>query len=211
MPDVRAHASQAPARPSRTESRRLGGPEGNARLTGATAAVLLPLLALEGVTILSLRPLLSVHIFVGMLLVPPVLLKLASAGWRFIRYYTGAEPYVAGGPPQLLMRLLAPLLVAATALLFATGIALIALGPHSGRGLTLGLHKASFIVWIAVAGLHVVVYAPRVPRLASGDYRRRHGRDGSALRRGAVAAALVAGVTLAAATLPLATPWLNRR
>jgi hypothetical protein len=195
----------------RPRIRRLGGPEGNARLTGMTATVLLVLLAIEGITILFLRPLLSVHIFVGMLLIPPVVLKLASVGWRFARYYAGAEPYQAKGPPHSLIRMLAPLVVAATAGLFATGVALIVLGPHSGRGIVLGLHKVSFVVWLVVTGIHVLVYAARIPRLLAADFRPRERTDGSLLRRGALAAALVAGVTLAAATFPLAGPWLHRR
>jgi hypothetical protein len=189
--------------------RRLGGHEGNARLTGMTAALLLVLLAIEGVTILFLRPLLSVHIFVGMLLIPPVLLKVGSTGWRFARYYLGAGAYRAKGPPSLLMRMLAPLVVAATAGLFSTGVALIVLGPHQGRGIVLGLHKASFVIWLVVTGIHVLVYAPRIPRLLSGDFRSRERLEGSHLRRGALAGALVAGATLAAATFPLAGPWLH--
>ena len=55
---------------------RTSGAEGNERLTGATAVVLLGLLAVEGVTILFLRRLLPVHVFLGMLLIPPVALKL---------------------------------------------------------------------------------------------------------------------------------------
>src|SRR3954447_16682109 len=112
---------------------RSGGSVGNERLTAATGGTLLVLLAVEGVTILFLRPLLSVHIFVGMLLIPPVALKVGSAGWRVVRYYTGSSAYVAKGPPHWFMRMLAPLVVAATAALFATGVALIVLGPHSGR------------------------------------------------------------------------------
>ena len=50
---------------------------------------LLVLLAIEGATIPWIRPLLSVHIFVGMLLLGPVALKLATTGYRFARYYTG--------------------------------------------------------------------------------------------------------------------------
>jgi hypothetical protein len=167
------------------------------------------LLAIEGVTILFLRPLLSVHIFVGMLLIPPVLLKLGSTGWRFARYYLGAGAYRAKGPPSLLMRMLAPLVVAATAGLFSTGVALIVLGPDQGRGIVLGLHKASFVIWLVVTGIHVLVYAPRIPRLLSGDFRPRERLRGSQLRRGALAGALVAGATLAAATFPLAGPWLH--
>src|SRR5439155_1712802 len=82
---------------------------------GAMASVVLAaLLLVEGVTILFLRPLLPVHIFVGMLLIPPVALKLASTGYRFVRYYTGKPEYVRLGPPHIVLRALAPLLVAAT-------------------------------------------------------------------------------------------------
>ena len=87
---------------------------GNERLTATAGAILLVLLAVEGVTILSIRQLLSVHMIVGLLLIPPVLLKLASTGYRFLRYYAGDPEYVAKGPPHLAMRLLAPLLVVAT-------------------------------------------------------------------------------------------------
>jgi hypothetical protein len=40
----------------------------------------------ETLTTLSLRSYLPVHIFLGLLLLPPVALKLASTGWRFLRY-----------------------------------------------------------------------------------------------------------------------------
>ncbi|MGH7497740.1 MAG: hypothetical protein ACREL3_02695, partial [Gemmatimonadales bacterium] len=70
------------------------GVAGNARLTGAAAAAQLVLLAAEGATIPFIGPLLGPHIFIGMLLIPPVLLKLGSTGYRFARYYTHAEPYV---------------------------------------------------------------------------------------------------------------------
>ena len=132
MPEFEQSPARPFAAPLRARARRLGGPEGNARLTGMTAAMLLVLLAIEGVTILFLRPLLSVHIFVGMLLIPPVALKLGSTGWRFMRYYAGDRAYRASGPPQLLMRMLAPLVVVATAGLFVTGVALIVLGPPRG-------------------------------------------------------------------------------
>ena len=69
----------------------VGGTEGNRRLTAATAAVLLVLLAAEGATLLAMDSLLSVHMFLGMLLIPPVALKLASTGYRFARYYLRDE------------------------------------------------------------------------------------------------------------------------
>jgi hypothetical protein len=87
---------------------------------------------LETLTTLSLRSYLPVHIFLGLLLLPPIALKLASTGWRFVRYYTGSKPYRLKGPPMLLLRLLAPLLIASTLTLFGSGIALIAVGHGGG-------------------------------------------------------------------------------
>jgi hypothetical protein len=52
--------------------------EANARLTGMTAALLLVLLAVEGFTILRIGKLLTLHVVIGMVLVPPVLLKIGS-------------------------------------------------------------------------------------------------------------------------------------
>ena len=57
-----------------------GGSAGNEQLTAMVAAVLVLLLAIEGATLLQLRSLLTVHAFVGMLLIPVVGLKLASIG-----------------------------------------------------------------------------------------------------------------------------------
>jgi hypothetical protein len=185
-----------------------GGTEGNARLTALTGLVLLVLLAVEGVTILDLRQLLSVHVFVGLLLIPPVALKLAATGYRLVRYYTRAAEYVRKGPPLLLMRMfVAPGLVAATIVLFATGVALIAVGP--GGGIVLTLHQMSFFVWLAAFGIHVLAYALRVPGLVAADWGRASGAPGAALRAGLVAVALLAGVTVALAVLPAAGPWLH--
>lgn len=202
--DAPARSTRALAR-SRSET---GGADGNERLTAASGAVLFVLLAVEGVTILFLRPLFSVHVFVGMLLIPPVALKLGSTGWRFARYYAGRREYVQKGPPLLPLRLLAPLVVASTAALFGTGVALLAVGP--GGGLVLGLHKASFVVWLGSTGIHVLAYLRRVPGLVRADWRReREPVGGSLARHGLVAGALVAGVILALTTLQYAHPWLH--
>jgi hypothetical protein len=176
---------------------------GNERLTATTAVLLLLLLAAEGVTILSIRPLLSAHIVIGLLLIPPIALKLLSTGYRFLRYYTGNAAYVAKGPPHVLMRLLAPLLVATTLTVLGTGVAMLALGPRHDRDLLVGLHKTSFVLWFCLMGVHVLVYAPRLPRLVLSG--RAPGR-----RAALVASSVAAGVVLAAATYSLAHPWLHR-
>jgi len=186
--------SSGPAPMSRMDS---GGVDGNERLTSATAVVLVVLLAALGVTILSIGPLIWWHVLLGMLLIPPVLLKLGSTGWRLVRYYGGADEYVSRGPPLLLLRLLAPLVVAATLAVFATGIALLAVGP--GGGFVLGLHKASFVVWLAVTGVHVLAHARRL--LPSGPV------PGGRLRLLLLGGTIVAGAVLAIATVRYAHPW----
>jgi hypothetical protein len=183
-------------------------PEANERLTAAAGAVLFFLLAAEGVTILFIRPLLSAHMFIGMLLIPPVALKLASTGWRFARYYRGDRDYVAKGPPLLPLRLLAPVVVASTVAVFATGVALLVAGP--GRGLVLGLHKASFVVWLVATGIHVLAYLPRVARLAASGWRpSRAAPRGGFARRALLAGALVTGLILALTTVGYTHPWAH--
>jgi hypothetical protein len=183
----------------------MGGSEGNRRLTGSTAAVLLVLLAAEGATLLAIRPLVSVHVFLGMLLVPPVALKVASTGYRFVRYYSGDREYRLAGPPHTLLRLLGPLVVLSTAALFAGGVGLIVLGPS--RGGVLGLHKASFVVWLAAMGAHVLAHILKVPRLAAADWQRHERLPGSAFRVWLLAGSLLVGLVVAIATVHLASPW----
>jgi hypothetical protein len=173
------------------------GVESNARLTGTTAAVLLVLLAIEGVTVLRVRALLSWHVFVGMLLVPPVLLKMGSTTWRFARYYRGAPAYRRKGPPPPLLRLLGPAVVILTVVLFASGIALV-LAPHSLRHSLLFAHKASFVLWFGAMTLHVLGHLLDTARLAPLDWARRTRRDvaGATARQWALAASLVVGAGL---------------
>jgi hypothetical protein len=185
------------------------GTDGNERLTALTAAALFVLLAAEGVTIASLSTLLTPHIFIGVVLIPPVLLKLGSTGYRFVRYYTGDREYRAAGPPALPLRMLAPLLVLLTVVVFASGVALVLAGsPHGSTLFT--VHKASFILWFIVAAIHIVYYLFRVPRVIgaeSGRPPRARGAANRGLRFAALAGALVVGVGLGLAFLPSAHSW----
>jgi hypothetical protein len=167
-----------------------GGTDGNERLTATAGALLLPLLAVEGVTIVFIRPLLSLHMFLGVLLIPLVALKLMSSSYRFFRYYAGNVHYRLKGPPQLVMRLLAPVLVASTGVVFSSGVVLLASGRRSG--IWLGIHKTSFIVWLTVASIHFLVYAWRLPRLI---FDRR--APGYAVRIALVVMALLIGFWIA--------------
>ena len=80
-------------------------PVGNERLTAIVGIVLLVLTVVELATIVfGVHRFMSLHVFVGFVLLPPIVLKLASTGWRFARYYTGTSAYVVRGPPLLPMR-----------------------------------------------------------------------------------------------------------
>jgi hypothetical protein len=188
-----------------------GGTSGNERLTAASAVVLLVLLAALGVTILAIRPLLSVHMFVGMLLIPPVLLKMASTGYRFIRYYTSDPRYRERGAPPTILRLIAPVVVISTVVVFASGVALLLAGsgPH---GLLLPLHKASFILWLAFMAVHVLGHVPDLLQaLSSGNEIQSELRGYGSGRSGrilSISGALVVGLALAVLYLPQFPSWV---
>jgi len=190
-----------------------GGTTGNEQLTAATGAVLLVLLAALGVTILRIRPLLSEHMFLGILLIPPVALKMASTGYRFVRYYTSNPRYRRKGAPPATLRLIAPIVMASTVVVFASGVALLLVGPAS-RGQLLLIHRASFIVWIAVTAIHVLGHLPDLPRAMKTRHEIQpelddgYG-DGHAGRVLSLSGALVTGVVLAILYIPQFTPWLN--
>jgi hypothetical protein len=183
-----------------------GGSEGNARLTAATAVVLTVLLLAEGVTLLGgVGRLLVPHIFIGLLLIPPLALKIASTGWRMLAYYRRVDEYVRKGPPQALLRILvAPVLVASTIVMFATGIAAAWVG-HGG--ILLGLHKASFVVWGVAFGIHFLAHALKLPQLVELDWWHSDTLGGRRMRRYLLAGALVAGAVVAIGAFPLAHHW----
>jgi hypothetical protein len=138
-------------------------------------------------------------------------LKLATTGWRFVRYYTGNKPYRLEGPPRLLQRVLAPLLIASTLSLFGSGVALIIV--EHGGGLLLSLHAVSFAVWGVLMIAHVLAYLARTLRVGPADWRR-HGEKavaGTRSRRAALGGAVLAGVIVALATYQTQQPWLSHR
>jgi hypothetical protein len=142
-----------------------GGTEGNERLTVLTGLLLLVMLAPLGVTIVRIGQLLWLHLFLGLVLMGPVILKLASTGYRFFRYYTGNRRYGAKGPPGTALRVLAPLVVSLTVVVFATGVALLLIGPDSSvRDTMVLIHKVSFIAWLAFTAIHVVGHVPELIR-----------------------------------------------
>lgn len=182
--------------------------EGNARLTALVGIVLLVLLAAEGVTILSIRRLLPVHFFIGVLVIPPVLLKLGSTGWRFARYYIGDPGYRRAGPPPLLLRLTGPIAIASTIAVLATGVELWLFGDRYGMG-WLTVHKASFVIWFGAMAIHVLGHLERTPTLALRDFFNRPRIRGRVTRQAVTAGSVLMGLVLALATLFVQSPFVT--
>jgi hypothetical protein len=189
-----------------------GGAAGNEELTAVTGVLLIALLAVLGVTILRIGQLIWLHLFLGLLLIGPVLLKLASTGYRFLRYYTRNAVYVAKGPPEIALRALGPALVLSTVVVFASGIVLMLVGPRN-RDTPLLIHKASFFVWLAVTALHVLGHLPGMGRSLRAvslapDSSPSASSTGTAGRWIALTGAVVGGVVLAVALLPHFSLWM---
>jgi hypothetical protein len=186
---------------------------GNERLTAAVGLLVLAPIAVEAATVLfGVHTFMSVHVFVGLALIPPVLLKLVSTGWRFARYYTRSRDYVALGPPQTMMRILAPFFVVATITLFGSGVAMGFLHGHT-LAIARRVHGPSSVIWLGLLGLHVLVYLGRALRRGVGDVlpRTRGHARGVAARGFALASVVICGLVLGGATVPAQHRWINLR
>jgi hypothetical protein len=185
-----------------------GGIDGNEQLTAMVGVILIVLFAVIGLTILQIRQLIWLHLFLGLLLLGPVLLKLASTGYRLVRYYARDAIYRAKGPPLPVLRAMGPVLVLSTVAVFATGIWLLIVGPRQ-RSTPLLLHKVSFILWLVLMALHILAHLPELPRSLRG-VRLGAQESGSVAQSPsgelgrwiALVGALVAGVVLAILLIP---------
>jgi hypothetical protein len=197
-----------------------GGVDGNEQLTALNGALLLVLFAVLGVTIVQIGQLIWLHLFLGLLLLGPVLLKMASTGYRFFRYYARDAIYLAKGPPMAALRLMGPVVVATTVAVFVSGIVLMLVGP-ANRSTSLLIHKVTFIVWVVFMALHVLAHLPAIGH-ALGAVRLGRERQGSPERGAsslssagagaagrwiAVGGALVGGLVLAIVLLPDFGVW----
>jgi hypothetical protein len=171
--------------------------EGNQRLTALTGSLLLPLLALIFLTGLFMDAFWHIHYAIGFVLIPVVALKLASTSYRAVRYYTGHPIYKAAGPPELVPRLLAPLLVLSVVTALATGVGLFA--EHSRRGVLSTLHTDAAVASAMLLGVHVLTHVLDLLGAVGRELRARLSREAS-YRLAAVVGTLVIGIILAAVT-----------
>ena len=213
MKSLNDRETMRPSRPTGTdeenrESR--SGVVGNKRLTALAGVVLLVLILVELESTANLHALLPLHIFVGVLLAGPLVVKLGSTGYRFLRYYTKSPAYVCSGPPRLPLRLLAPLLLVMTLLVVGSGIGLVVTGPAQA-GLFRPVHSLSVVLWLSLIAIHVVAYLGRALRWVADDWRKHSGRSlapGRGLRLGVTLGTLLASAVAALLLLPGATPWV---
>jgi hypothetical protein len=98
-----------------------------------TGAVLPVLFVAECLTLLNIGNLLTLHVFLGMLLLGPVSLKIRPTLGRFTRYYTGSPAYVRKGPPAPLQRVTGPFVILIIVAVLGTGIMLVVEGPGHGN------------------------------------------------------------------------------
>jgi hypothetical protein len=215
QPSIPAGRSSAASRESepltvRLRSRLKGGPDGNEQLTAATGVVLIILLAVLGITIIQIGQLIWLHLFLGLLLLGPVILKMGSAGYRFVLYYVKDASYRRKGPPETWLRLIAPIVVLTTIGVFVTGVLLLIVGPANRQPLS-EIHKVMFIVWGVFTALHVLGHLPRMPealRISRDTRDRLPGlQAGLAGRTIVLVGAVVAGLVLAIVLIPDFSAW----
>jgi hypothetical protein len=201
-----------------------GGADGNEQLTAELGVVLLVLLAALGVTIPDLRGLIAEHLFLGFLLLGPVVAKLGSTGYRFMRYYSGDPAYRRKGPPRVGLRLIAPIVVLSTVVVFGSGIWLLIEGPNH-RDPALTVHKLSFVAWLVFMALHVLGHLLDLPRSLRAARETREAlpellpRTGGPTRVSSGAwgrwiiltGATLVGAVAAVALIPSFAPWTAPR
>ena len=144
-------------------------------------------------------------------LLGPLALKFSSTGYRFARDYARTPAYVSNGPPALGLRSLAPVVVVTTVALFATGVALLIVGPWHGQ--LQFIHKLSFIVWVAFVSVLLLGHLFELPRLATRDWRRSAPDvvrlAGAGPRILLLAGAVTGGLAIGFLGLSVAGSWLS--
>jgi hypothetical protein len=177
----------------------------NQRLTAINGAVLYLLILVIVVTVLNISGFLTAHYVVGLLLVPPVVLKLGSTGYRVFRYYTGSAAFKVAGPPPIVLRFITgPILVVATVVTLATGSELWLVGLRLGTGWTTAHTVAAVAMLVAVAA-HLVGHTRMSGASLKNDVL--DGRSRGISPRSLVLAALVVGGILAIGVFVYPSPF----
>ena len=138
---------------------------GNLILTSHAGLIILFGLALLYLSGLAFAPLRPMHFAIGFALIPLLVVKLCSTGWRALRYYLGRGAYRTAGPPWLLPRLIALPLVVSVVLATISGVVLWAEGTDHGTWAT--VHADSVVALAVLALVHLAVYLRKAARASA--------------------------------------------
>lgn len=176
----------------------------NSRLTAILGLTLLILFALQVVTVLpGVRSVLTWHVVFGLILLPPVGLKLTSVTWRMVSYHRGRDGFRRHHPTAAGAAGSGPVPRRAHRDPAGQWYHPARRVPGWAQSPALLVHQVSFYAWLAAVVVHVVPHFLQAVHLASRDWARRvGGARRAAGRRGAVVAASLAAGALLAALLP---------
>ena len=180
---------------------------GNLILTSHAGLVILFFLVLLYFTGLEFTPLRVVHFGLGFALIPILLVKLGSTGWRAVNYYFDRDPYRAAGPPWLLPRIMALPLTACAVAATISGVVLWATGTDRGTWAT--IHIYSVLSLAVVVVVHLAIYTRKAFRASSRSLEQTKTTQQERIMVWALLVALVVGsaaVGLEPTWNPSATP-----
>jgi len=182
------------------------GVEGNSRLTAVLGAVLFVVLAVEGVTLFDVRTMLSLHIFIGLFVIPVVCVKIASTSYRAFHYYRGTVAFRRKGAPHPVLRVLAPLVILSTVAMLVFGVVTLAVGPNH-REPWLTLHQGSFAVWLFATTVHVLGHLVETWQLTRDEVRGKPPVPRRRTRVLIVGVGIAIGLALGIASLKWTGAW----
>ena len=169
---------------------------GNRALTSWAGLALLPGLGVVALSGLVFGRFWQLHYIVGLALIPLLLLKLGSTGYRALSYYVRRAAYRAAGAPEWIGRLLAPALVLSTLVAMGTGIWM--WSQHSEAQPWAKLHVLSVVAMGGCVALHLLLRTPTsihaVGRDGVAALRHMWPRVRVILVGGAVAGGVILGI-----------------
>ena len=169
---------------------------GNRALTSWAGSGLLPGLGVVALSGLVFGRFWQLHYVAGLALIPLLILKLGSTGYRALSYYVRRAAYRAAGAPERIGRLLAPALVLSTVVAMASGIWM--WSQHSEAQPWAKLHVLSVVAMGGCVALHLLLRTPisiqAVGRDGVAALRHMWPRVRVILVGGAVAGGVILGI-----------------
>ncbi len=164
-------------------------------------------------TALNLDLFWRVHYFSGLLLIPLLAVKLAGTGWRALRYYLRDGGFREDGPPHLMPRITAPILVLSTVVLFVSGVEMLLGADRFGAWST--IHNGAAIIFTGAIGLHLLAHLWDTPTEVAADVAPSRIAapvpvPGARRRVVVTVVAFTVGITLATAAMPV-SQWQQSR